>query len=370
MKIIPRHPGLVLAGSAIIALALSSCASADPAPSEDRDFGTPVAGEVASNVLEGTTLTYAGPGGIFQDGQEEAIWQPFADASGATVLQDAFDSGKLKATVDSGNVNWDVVNTTQLDTARSCDVLYEKLDYSLLDISEVPEGTITDECMVPNVMFGVMVAYNTDHFGSDVPTSAEDFFDTEAFPGKRAVSQSAYVDVQVLEFALLAQGKDLDNLVETDIEAALDMYRSLGDDLIGWNTGAQAQQQLESGEAVMSLTWSGRGYGAAETGAPIAPMWDEWMVAIDSTGIPKGAPDIEASHAAINFYLGAEQQSRMTELNSMSPVNVNAKPQTDEILADWLANTHLETGHVPQIDFWVEHYDALSEAWAGWVTNS
>ena len=369
MKTLPRKAALTTALAAA-SLLLVSCAGGSSAPPEDRDFGTPKVGEVADGVLDGVTLTYAGPGGIFQEGQDEAIWQPFAEASGATMQMDAFDAGKLKAMVDSGNVAWDLVDTSQVDSARGCGTLYEKMDLSQIDTSQLPPDTITDECMIPNVMYGFVIAYNTEKFGDNPPTSAADFFDTKKFPGKRTVPQTTYVDPQNMEFPLMADGVDLDNLKPEHIDQAMEKYRSLGDDMIAWTTGAQAQQQLESGEAVMGLVWSGRGYGAAAAGAPIAPVWDEWLVAIDSTAIPKGAKDPAASHAAINYFLGSEQQAHMTELNSMSPVNVNAKPQVDDVLAEWLASTRFETGHVPDFDFWVENYDAMASAWASWVTGA
>lgn len=371
-----QHPGArrglsFLAGAAVLALALVGCsggASEEPAP--ERDLATPVAGEIEAGVFDGVTLTFAGSGGVFQDGQTEALWNPFAEASGATMNQDAFDAGKLKAMVDSGNVSWDIVNTTQFDTARGCGTLYEEYDYSQIDVSKIPEGTITDKCMVPQILYGLVVVYNTDKFGDNPPTSAADFFDTQKFPGKRTVSQSTYVDPQTVEFALTAQGKDVQNITADDIEGAFDMYRDLGDNVIGWTTGAQAQQQLEAGEAVMGLVWSGRGYGAANAGAPVAPMWDEWMIMVDSNGIPKGVKDKQAAFAAVNYSLGADQQAKMTELTSYGGVNIDAKPQVDDLLAQWMTTEHLETGIAPNVDFWVENYDALAAAWAGWATGN
>ena len=366
-----RRGVALAAGTAALALVLVGCSGGgDAAPAPERDLGTPVAGEIKAGALDGTTLTFAGSGGVFQDGQKAALWDPFAEASGATFNQDAFDAGKLKAMVDSGNVSWDIVNTTQFDTARGCGTLYEKYDYSQIDISKIPEGTITDECMVPQILYGLVVAYNTDAFGDNPPKSAADFFDTEKFPGKRTVSQSTYVDPQTVEFALTAQGKDVQNLKPEDIEGAFDMYKDLGDDVIGWTTGAAAQQQLESGEAVMGLVWSGRGYGAAQAGAPVAPMWDQWMIMVDSNGIPKGVKDPQAAHAAINFSLGAEQQAKMTEETSYGGVNVDAKPDMDEQLTTWMTTEHLDTGIAPNVDFWVENYDALAAAWAGWATGN
>ena len=365
-----RGLGLV-SGAAALALTLVGCSGAsEPAPVADHKLAAPVAGEIAEGALDGVTLTFAGSGGVFQDGQTKALWDPFAQASGATVNQDAFDAGKLKAMVDAGNVSWDIVNTTQFDTPRGCGTLYGEIDYSQLDISTVPEGTIADKCMVPQILYGLVVVYNTDKFGDNPPTSAADFFDTEKFPGKRTVSQSTYVDPQTVEFALTAQGKDVSDISTDDIEGAFDMYKDLGDNVIGWTTGAQAQQQLESGEAVMGLVWSGRGYGAAAAGAPVAPMWDQWMIMVDSNGIPKGVKDKQAAFAAVNYSIGAEQQAKMSELTSYGGVNIDAKPKLDTQLAEWMTTEHLDTGIAPNVDFWVENYDALSAAWAGWATGN
>ena len=98
LKTTKTRRGLALvAGSAALALTLIGCSGGEEAkPAPERDLGTPVAGEIAEGALDGVTLTFAGSGGVFQDGQTEALWDPFAAASGATVNQDAFDAGKLK----------------------------------------------------------------------------------------------------------------------------------------------------------------------------------------------------------------------------------------------------------------------------------
>jgi putative spermidine/putrescine transport system substrate-binding protein len=366
-----RAASAIIAGGAVAVLVVGCSSGAETNEEvQVRDLGTPIAGEVAEGIFDGVTLTYAASGGIFQEGQTEAAWDPFAQISGATFLQDAADGGKLKAMVESDNVTWDVMNATQFDTARNCGTLYQELDLSQIDTSKVPEGTITDKCMVPNILYGLVVAYNTEAFGDNPPTSAADFFDTDKFPGKRTVSQSAYLDPQTVEFALVADGKNLDELKVEDIQTGFDKYLALGDDLIGWTSGSQSQQQLESGEAVMGLVWSGRGFGAQSAGAPVAPMWDEWMLMVDSTAVPKGVKDPQAAFSAVNFYLGAEQQAKMTELTSYGPVNIDAKPKLDEIGKNWLTTDHMDTAVKPNVDFWVENYDALSTAWAKWVTGS
>ena len=366
----PQQSRIALAAVALGAAALlTGCQSVAGAPQQTYDLGTPVSGEVPEGVFDGVTLTFAGSGGMVQDAMNEAAFTPFAETSGATMLQDAYDPGKLKAMVEGGNTTWDLTNPNQFDTARFCGTLFEKLDYSQIDVSKVPEGTITDECMVPNILYGLLFVYNTEAFGDNPPTSAADFFDTAKFPGKRSVSASPYVDPQLFEFAMVADGKDTSAITTDDIAPALDKYRGLGSDIITWSSGSQAQQQLESGEAVMALVWSGRGYLAAKSGATIAPVWQDWMVMVDSTAIPKGSKNTQAAMAAINYYGGAQQQTTLAELTSYGPVNVEATPDLSGQLGDWMTTEHLDTGHRPNVDFWVQNYDALNAAWASWVTT-
>lgn len=355
-----------------MAFGLTACAgqSGEATPDAARDMGPVSAGMVKAGVLDGATLAFASSGGVFQEGHMKAVWNPFAEESGAVMLEDAFDSAKLKAMVESGQVDWDIVNTTQLDTEIHCGDLYQKLDLNQIDISEVPEGLISNECMVPSIIYGDVLTYNTDLFGDNPPTSLADFFDTKKFPGKRGINMTTYVDPQILEVALLADGVDTENLKPDDIERAIDKFNSLGSDLIGWTSGAQSQQQLESGEVVMSIVWSGRGYAAQQAGAPVAPMWDNWMVKTDSLAVPMGVKDPQAAFAGVNYFLGAKQQAKSTELTSYAPVNVNAEPAIDAELALWLATDHIGTGHITKLPFWIDNYDALASAWAGWVSGT
>ena len=91
---------------------------------------------------------------------------------------------------------------------------------------------------------------------------------------------------------------------------------------------------------------------------------------VDSNGIPKGVKDPQAAFAAVNYSIGAEQQAKVTELTSYGGVNTDAKPEVDDLLSEWITTERLDTGISPNVDFWVENYDALAAAWAGWATGS
>jgi hypothetical protein len=95
----------------------------------DLGSGPPTAGSVKADALKGVTLTFVSYGGIYQDGQTQAAIDPYAKESGARVLQDGpTESSKIKAQVETGNVTWDVIDTTKSFTAQHCNELFMPLD--------------------------------------------------------------------------------------------------------------------------------------------------------------------------------------------------------------------------------------------------
>ncbi|WP_332603518.1 extracellular solute-binding protein [Arthrobacter sp. S2(2024)] len=351
-------------------MALSACSGSAPTPAASRDLGTPVAGKIKPGSLKGTTLTFASSGGIFQDGQMKSVWNPFAEESGATMQQDAFDPAKTKAMVESGQVSWDIVDAASIQGTMECGTTYQKLDKTQIDFSKIPKGLLADDCSVPSILYGDILVYNTALFGANPPTSFADFFDTKKYPGKRGVNMTTHVEPEILEIALQADGVDPSKLAPADINQAVNKYKSLGNNLVGWTSGAQAQQQLESGEVAMSIVWSGRGFGAAKAGAPVAPMWNQWKIMTDSLLVPTGVKDPQAAFAGLNYFLGSEQQAKSTEATSYAPVNIDAKPNVPEQTAKWLVTSKLDSGTPRNAKFWRENFDALTKAWGDWVTGN
>lgn len=331
----------------------------------------PKAGTVAPGSLAGQTLVFASSGGIFQDGQKQAIWDPFAAESGATVLQDASSFSKLRAGVETGTIAWDLSVSSNYMTYQYCGTLWEKVDTSVVDLSEVPEGLVTDECMVPAIVYADIGVYNAELFPDGGPQNWVDFFDVEKFPGKRGLNMAADPSAAVVLAALLSDGVAPEDLYPIDFDRAFNKLRSIDDHVVAWSTGAQSQQQLESGEVAMAIVWSGRGYGAANTGKDIQPIWNDWVVAVDSVGIPKGAPNIPAAQAGLNYYLGAEQTAKLAELTSYAPVNVNAEPNLAPLVQEWVPNEErFKTAVHPDIAWWSENWDTFAEKWNDWITGN
>lgn len=330
----------------------------------------PIAGTVEPDSLSGQTLVFASSGGIFQDGQKAAVWDPFAMESGATVLQDTNSFARLRAGVETGTISWDMSVSSRYLTYQHCGTLWEKIDTSIVDLSQVPEGLVTDECMIPAIVYGDIGVYNADLW-PEGPQNWVDFFDVEKFPGKRGLNMSADPSPAVVIAALLGDGVAQEDLYPIDFQRAFDKLRSIDEHIVGWSTGAQSQQQLESGEVAMAQVWSGRGYGAAAAGGNIQPIWTDWVIAVDSIGIPKGAPNITGAQAGLNYYLGAEQTARLAELTSYGAVNINAEPNLEPLVSEWAPNVErLSRGVNPNIAWWSENWDEFNDHWSDWITGN
>ncbi|MHA3725249.1 extracellular solute-binding protein [Leucobacter sp. HY1910] len=359
--------GLAVAG---VGALLAGCSAAGPAVDIDLGPGPAEVGTVKAGALDGVTLTFVSWGGTFQEGQMEAAGKPFAEESGATVLEDGpTEYAKIKAQVDNNAVTWDVVDTDIIWAQKQCgeDGLLMDIDTSIVDTSKVPEG-LTGDCFVPAMQYGYVILYNVDKYPTP-PTGWADFFDTEKFPGKRGIAGFEDIGPGIYEGALLADGVKPDELYPLDMDRSYDKIDEIRDSLIYWKTGAESQQMIESGEADMALVWSGRGYAAVENGANYKPVWNEALQITEALAVPKNAQNPDASMAFINYYLGKKQQETLTELTSYSPVNTEAAPALSPLGMEFLTTAPEIAKQMVATDstWWAENYDSELDRWMTWL---
>lgn len=331
----------------------------------------PVSGQVEPGSLNGKTMTFVSYGGIFQDGQMAAL-QDFVEKSGVSLLSDGpTELAKLRAQVEAKNVQWDVVDIGHMAPHVYCGTLFQKLDFSKIDVSNIPEGQV-GECSVPAMNYATMIVYNKEKYKDNPPKGWADFFDVKKFPGMRALpgNSEPTAAAGMIELLLQAEGVSKD-LFPIDIDRGLNKMREIRDHVVFWQTGAESQQMVESGEADMAVVWSGRAMSAIQNGADYAPVWDNWLLFMDQLAIPVGAKDADASHALINAYVGQQAQEILSEKTSYSPIHKGAKPNVDEFTATWLLSSEekLSTSYQPNMKYWVEHYDELSEKWAEFLAG-
>ncbi len=283
----------------------------------------------ASLALAEDSVTIASWGGSYQEAQDKALFQPGAKSSGIAVKQETYGGmSDVRLKVQAGAVPWDIVSSGSGSAARAAEEgLLEPLDYNVIDVSTFYPGLYTPTCVGSDV-FSVVLAYNTNTFTEDkAPKSWADFFNPDAFPGKRAYRDKVS---GALEPAIMADGvatadvyKELDS--EAGIARAIEKIRKLKPHIaVFWQSGAQHAQLMKDGEVDMTTGWNGRFDNAAKDGGKVAYTFNQGLLDYDCFAIPKGAPNKDAAMKFLAEISKAELQANLPLHITYGPTNKKA----------------------------------------------
>lgn len=314
-------------------------------------------------------LTFVTYGSAFQEAQEASIIDPFTKETGIDVtVESPVDPAKLKVMVESGTPTWDVYLAGQQDVPAYCGTLFEKLDLANIDKDDFEPGTVED-CGVPIDTYSYVVAYNEETYGDNPPTSIADFFDLEKYPGTRSMGTDPAEGN--LELALMADGVAPDDLYPLDYDRAFKVLDRIKADTVFWSSGAEQVAIMEEQRADMILVWSGRGYEAAQNGAPYVPMWQDNAYHWASLAIVKGSPNREAAQKFIDYAVSPEPQTRWAEAIAYGPSNLKATPELSTEMSDWDSSSQEHRDVSWQIDnaWWAENQDEVVERWTDWTAG-
>lgn len=311
-------------------------------------------------------------GGAMNEIMRPAYFEPFEEATGIRVVDTSpVDFGKLRAMVESNNVEWTVTELGGQDGQRAAEMgLLEPIDESIVDLSDFPEEVRNTYTFTSSV-YSTVVGYSTETFpdGSH-PQSWEQFWDVENFPGPRSMRNHP---VDNLEFALLADGVDPDELYPLDMDRAFAKLDEIKPHVtVWWTTGAQPAQLLLDGEVVLATGWNGRFYDLVRQDAPIGIEWAGGSIKQGTFGIPKGAKDSYWGQKFLQVM--AEPQNQAVYANGMGYPGLNLKSidYVDPEVAPYLP-THednLDKQFWLSVEWWTEHGAEASERWNRWMLSN
>ncbi len=269
-----------------------------------------------------TKLTFCSWGGALSDLEKSALLDPFGKIRGFEVVAASpTNYAKLKAMVESGQPEWDLVNVGGRFIWQGADLL------ETLDMSLIPNARALDASWVaPKGVFtstgATVVAWNTKAFPEDKgPKSWKDFWDVKTFPGPRGLYKFFYYNY---EAALLAAGTppaDVYPMTDDKVKLAMDKIRELKPNVkVWWTAGAQPPQLLSSGELAMSSAWSGRVLAIIKENAPVAMTYNDGIAWGNGWVVPKGARNARLAMEAINYAISPEAQARLLDLGIYGPV--------------------------------------------------
>jgi putative spermidine/putrescine transport system substrate-binding protein len=322
--------------------------------------------------LKGTgEVRVAEYGGSMQDAQRTAYFEPFEKLSGIKVRYfPGADLNKVKAMVETGNVEWDVVQLSQgsVKNLNRHGDYFEKIDYDLVDTANI-EPAYRTEFSLDMLVWAEVMAYRTDAFNGAVPVGWADFWDTKKFPGDRALG-GAGPSTPELEFALMAAGVAPDKLYPLDIDKAFASYDKIKANVVKWwETGAVPVQLLTDKEVVLTSVWNGRMAALQAAGVPAAVSWDQGLLKRDAWTVPKGTPNKANAMKFIAFSTMAVPQARLSSLIPYGSVNAKSAgfiaPKQQAVLP---SSPEIKAKLVPfDYQWWSENRDAVVSHWNKWI---
>ena len=278
-------------------------------------------------------ITVVSWGGSYGKAQDAALFTDASKNSGIKINRESGASmSKVMLQVESGAVTWDlVVSGSGGCAAAAAKGALEKIDFSIVDVSNFLPNTYTDYCIGSDV-FATVFAWNTDKYGAPgtagAPNSWADFWDVKKFPGTRAIRLNN-VD-GVLEPAVMAMGVPPEKVYEFlssdgGIEKAIAKIRELKPHIsVYWKSGAMQAQLMKDQEVDMITGWNGRFDNAKKDGAVVGYTFNQALRDYDGFGIPKGAPNKDVAMKFLGEVSKAKYQANLPFHITYGPTNKEA----------------------------------------------
>lgn len=321
-----------------------------------------------SALAQATQITIADVGGAPGAAIKAAFCDPFKEETGIEVVNVAHDPDpvtQFKLVVDTKSYIWDACMVTPDHVAR----LESAGDYlAPLDLGDAADGLL--DGMATDVwagfsVFGIVMAWRSDVYETGPKTWAE-FFDVEAFPGRRGLYRGGG---GMIELALLADGVAPADLYPLDLDRAFAKLDTIKDSVaVWWSSGAQNTQILQSGEVDMTDTWAGRAYAAIDSGAPVEVTWNG-LYSVDGWSIPKGTPHLEETQEFIRFCMRPDRQGAYSSMVANGPSHSKAFDYMDEARAHTMPTYPDNIANMRMLDsaWWSANNDEVTQRLQEWL---
>lgn len=276
-------------------------------------------------------LVFVNWGGDALGAMETAFGKPFADETGITVRYDGSGptEGAIIAQASGGSPTWDLVDAEPFSAqALGRQGMVTPIDYSIVDPAKQREGfgwEYSSSCY----FYSYVIAYDATQFDTP-PTSMADFFDTDKFPGKRAMHKWG---AGMWEAALLADGVAPADLYPLDLERAHKKIQGFKEHIGAfWGGGAESQSLLLNGDVSMALIWNTRASLLhKDTEGEITFTWDDGIIGPGGIAVLKNNPGgVEAAMRYIAATQVPERQAMLFQLMGNGPSN----PAADALIPE------------------------------------
>ena len=330
-------------------------------------------------------LTVTSWAGSYGQAQDRAMMRPFAAAHGVDVRLSLWDGdlAELAKAISAHTWKGDVIDFELPAAIKACEQgLLEKIDTAALPpgadgtpaAQDFVPGAI-GPCWVGSAVYSRVIAAAPKRFDAP-PARLADFFDTERFPGQRALSGAS--PKYNLEMVLLADG-----VAPAAVYAQLSTPQGLNRAFAKlaalhplWTQGdADAMARLESGQVVMAAVLNGDIFDASRRGFAPDVIWDHQLYELDVFAIPAGNPNRKRALAFIAFATGTGPLAQTARWLPYGPARFSAfggigeNPDLKISMTPFQPTTHFGTAMAVDDRWWAAHITAIMPRWRALVAT-
>ncbi len=320
-------------------------------------------------------LTIVSWGGAFQSAQRDIYFRPFMQQNNIRMLEESWDGGigVLRAKIQSGNNNWDVVQVEGDELLLGCDEgLFEQLDYSRIGGRDHYLPQAVHDCGVGSIIYNYVLAWDRTRY-SGTPTW-QDFFAPDRVPGARGLRRSVK---GALEYALMGDGvapADVYRVLSTPqgVDRAFRALDRIKPHIVWWSAMAQAPQILGSGEVLFTQAANGRITDANRNeGRNFGIQWAGSLAMVDSWVIMRNSPNRDQAYQFLNFVGNPRLEAQLTQ---RIPYGGGARGANEglppEVLAVSPTNPENMQGALTiNNQFWLDNLDRLNQRFNAWLAR-
>ncbi|WP_342640449.1 ABC transporter substrate-binding protein [Rhodoligotrophos ferricapiens] len=314
------------------------------------------------------TIVYVSYGGSTQEAEEDIIVAAFMKETGINVVNASGpDLAKIKAQVQTGNVEWDLVTLIGSQAvAAGREGLLEKLDYSIIDASDMYMPVL--EFTAPWYAYGGGIAYDPQrHAAGKFPTNWPEFWDAERFPGRRGLRSRPDEN---LEMALMADGVPAKELYPLDVDRAFASLDRIKPHVAKWIPETpQTITLLQQNEIDFVFTYSGRVEAAQRQGVSVNFVYENNIVTPSYLCVPKGTKHLKAAMTLANYFLRPDLQAGFCNRMGYSPVK---RAATDLLTPEVRAkqpNLDAPGTAVTDIEWWADNFVEVNQRFKEWMIS-